>query len=214
MRIALLARLLGGTPRPSGSWEREAVYLAPAPDPLAAERLREVAGIAGVRPGPGRLLEIVVTTPGEIVAEFRPGALGLDAFQARWPDFPRTWDNPGFVVRYAHARAVAAGRWARDLGVPLGGFRPETLCGALDRAVLRVLAELPSRRERARPGWAGYLERLALAYHDAHEGAPAVPMGDRAAEPVHTARVRLAGAVRLILAEGLAANGRTAPHRL
>ncbi|MDF5752524.1 DALR anticodon-binding domain-containing protein [Spongiactinospora sp. TRM90649] len=211
MTIARLAESLGSAPMPTGGWEREAVLTAPAPDPGAADRLRALPGVAAVRPGPGRLLKIVVAEPGEIVTEIGPC---FTAFRAAWPDLPRTWDNPGFVVRYAHARAVAVARWARDLGVPVDGFAPGELSGPWDRAVLRVLAELPSRCERAEPGWAAYLERLALAYHDAHERAPAVPVGDEPARPVHTARLRMAGAVRLVISEGLTANGRTAPDRL
>jgi arginyl-tRNA synthetase len=65
--------------------------------------------------------------------------------------------------------------------------------------VLRVLAELPGRLASRDPGWETYLVRLALAYHDAHEHAPATPMGDEQPGAVHGARVRLARAVQDVL---------------
>lgn len=218
-----LGEVLGEIPAPRGSWEREAVYVSAvaARDPAAARhlvgRLRRLPGVAEVRERPDGMLEIVVIDPGEIVTEIIQTAVRPPSAtepHPGWPDTPRTWDNPGFVVRYAHARAVAVERWARDLGVPGCAGGPDALAGAWDRAVLRVLAELPSRRARRRVGWASYLVRLALAYHDAHERAPAVPMGDRPITPIHGARVRLARAVREVLAEGLSALGETPPLRL
>jgi hypothetical protein len=64
---------------------------------------------------------------------------------------------------------------------------------------LRVLAEVPGRVVSRDPGWESFLVRLALAYHDAYEHAPAIPMGDEEVKAVHTARVRLAAAVQDVL---------------
>jgi hypothetical protein len=197
----VLAGILGEPPVPEGTWEREAVYVSAAalrrgvpPEELAA-RVRELDGVSSVEVRPNGFLRIAVTVPGELVESVEP----LDVPEPGWPDFPRTWDNPGFVVRYAHARACAVRRWARDLGVPERGFRPELLDDPPHRAVLRVLAELPGRRQSRDPGWESYLLRLALAYHDACERVPAVPVGDEEPGPVHTARVRLAQAVATVL---------------
>ncbi|SDK12542.1 arginyl-tRNA synthetase [Nonomuraea maritima] len=194
-----LTTVLGEPPAPDGTWEHEVAYVSAAalrrrvpPDELAA-RVRELAGVTSVEVRPGGFLRIVVPVPGELVEQAEPVP------EPDWPDFPRTWDNPGFVVRYAHARARAVQRWARDLEVPQGTFRPELLDDRAHRAVLRVLAELPGRRRSQDPGWERYLVRLALAYHDAHEQAPAVPRGDEEPSPVHTARVRLAQAVATVL---------------
>ncbi|GLW05134.1 hypothetical protein Misp01_02640 [Microtetraspora sp. NBRC 13810] len=267
MTPSQLAAILGEPPEPRGSWEREALYVSAvalrAADPVAAAeglaaRSRALAGVAAARVRDSGFLEIVVSTPGELVTEIEqhtgladapgaepadgalPGAVpravpgprsgavpgsvpGAGAVPGAepWPERPLTWDNPGFVLRFAHARACAVGRWARDLGVPRTGFAPEALTGRHDRAVLRVLAELPGRRSRrgaGRPGGAvgraGFARRLALAYHDAHERAPAVPAGEEPVTPEHVARVRLARAVRAVLAEELAALGGTAPDRL
>jgi arginyl-tRNA synthetase len=189
-----LAEVLGEPPVPEGTWEREAVYVSAAalrrgvpPASLAARVSGEVLD--------NGFLRIVVDVPGALVDSVEP----LDVPEDLWPDFPRTWANPGFVVRYGHARAAAVQRWARDLDVPAGPFHPELLADPRDRAVLRVLAELPGRRLSRSPGWEPYLVRLATAYHDAHELAPAVPVGDDPPAPVHTARVRLAAAVLKVL---------------
>ncbi|WP_113704114.1 anticodon-binding protein [Nonomuraea lactucae] len=204
MRPGRLAEVLGEPPAPEGTWEREAVYVSAAalrrgvPAEEMVERLRPVSGVSAVEARPNGFLRVVVETPGELVEEIEPLRL-----PDPWPDFPRTWDNPGFVVRYAHARAAAVWRWARDLGVPATGFRPELLDDPCHRAVLRVLAELPGRLAppgRAAPGWEAFQVRLATAYHDAHELAPAVPVGDQGPSPVHVARVRLARAVHDVLA--------------
>ncbi|WP_370022305.1 anticodon-binding protein [Planotetraspora sp. GP83] len=202
-----------------------------------AARLRGREGIAAVRVQPNGFLLIVLTTPGEIVREIVErdsaplpdradqldgAASGSPADQndreragrvpsPLWPDLPRTWDNPGFVVRFAHARAAAVRRWARDLGVPWEGFRPESLDDPRDRAVLRALAELPSRTASRDPAWTAYAEQLALAYHDAHERAPATPMGDGPPTEVHTSRLWLARAVQVVLVDIL---GPALPDRL
>ncbi|MFC4011751.1 anticodon-binding protein [Nonomuraea purpurea] len=197
-----LAEALGEPPAPEGTWEREAVYVSAAalrrrlpPEPLA-ERISALPGVDRVEAEPNGFLRIIVREPGELLESLpRP-----DLPEPAWPDFPRTWDNPGFVVRYAHARTCAVRRWADQLRVPLTGFRPELLDDPRDRLVLRVLAELPGRLGSRDPGWEAYLLRLALAYHDAHEHAPAVPVGDEPPGPVHTARVRLAETVGGIIA--------------
>jgi hypothetical protein len=228
-----LGEILGLPPIPQGTWAEEALYVSPAalrrgeaPGEMAA-RLRALPGIADVRVRADGFLEIAVAVPGDLVVELTgtvlpdpptsttspaPSALP-DTAVSPWTDAPRTWSNTGFVVKYAHVRAVAVRRWAAELGVG-GRFRPELLDGRWDRAVLRLLAEVHGRRASRDPGWAAYTERLALAYHDAFERAAVLPAGDEEPSPLHTARVELARAVRAVLAEGLAALGETAPDRL
>lgn len=196
MSVRRIADVLGEPPVPQGTWEREALYVSAAAMRRSVDlgTLRAIPGV-GVETRADGMLVLTVAVPGTLVEDMRP----LELPEPDWPDFPRTWDNPGFVVRYGHARACAVQRWARDLEVPLDGFRPELLDDPYDRAVLRVLAEVPGRLLSRDPGWASYLVRLALAYHDAHEHAPAVPMGEEVSRPVHTARVRLARAVQGLL---------------
>ncbi|WP_433374155.1 DALR anticodon-binding domain-containing protein [Streptosporangium sp. CA-115845] len=218
MRPGVLGEVLGLPPIPKGTWAEEAIYVSPAAlrrgeDPeRTADRLRALPGVAAVRVSAGGFLEITVSVPGELVTEIG-GPVPPVTGTSPWDDLPRTWANPGFVVRYAHARAVAVQRWAVELGVG-GAFRPELLDDRRDRAVLRSLAEVHGRRVSRDPGWAAYAEHLALAYHDAFEGAAALPAGDEEPSELHTARVRLARAVRDVLAEVLAALGETAPDRL
>ncbi|MEV0825820.1 anticodon-binding protein [Nonomuraea rubra] len=193
-----LVGVLGEPPVPEGTWEREAVYVSAAalrrrvPAGELAARLRGLGGVAAVEVQGRGFLRIVLTEP---VVDVRPVAI---PFEPAWPDFPRTWDNPGFVVRYGHARACAVLRWAEQLGVPAGSGAGAP-ADRYHRWVLRVLAELPGRLVSREPGWEGYLLRLALAYHDAHERAPAVPVGDEEPGPVHAARVRVADVVREVL---------------
>ncbi|MFF0573594.1 DALR anticodon-binding domain-containing protein [Streptosporangium saharense] len=219
MTVGLLGEVLGAPPAPRGTWEKEALYVSAAglrgretPEALAA-RVRDLPGITEARVRPGGWLEIVVAVPGELLTEIEAVSHPCLGEGPGWPDFPRTWRNPGFVVRYACVRAAAVRRWAGELGVG-GPFRPELLDGRWDRAVLRVLAELYGRRGSRDPGWAAYAEQLALAYHDAFEHAPALPVGDEEPSASHAARVRLAWAVREVLGEALSAIGETVPDRL
>lgn len=191
MSVRRIADVLGETPVPQGTWEREATYVSAAAirRSVDLDELRAIPGV-GVESRVDGMLVLTVAVPGTLVEDVEP----LE-FPDPWPDFPRTWDNPGFVVRYAAERAGNVQRWARDLGVPYEPFVPELLDDPRDRAVLRVLAEVPGRRVSRSPGWDGFLVKLALAFHDAHEYAPAIPKGDEKPETVHTARVRLARAV-------------------
>lgn len=146
------------------------------------------------------------------------------------------WPEPGLAVA---SEAVAASEAAvSDAGAPDAGaseesqaepglagvpgesqgaraaFRGESLDDRRDRAVLRVLAELPSRRAGRDSGRPAYLERLAWAYHEAFEHAPAIPMGDQAPTGTHVARLWMARAVRKVLGEELAELGQTPPGKI
>ncbi|MBB5079973.1 anticodon-binding protein [Nonomuraea endophytica] len=214
-----LAELLGEPPTPEGDWTREAVYLSAAALRRRVDPGELAASVPGAVALPNGLLRIVLPEPADVLADV------FAVPDQGWPEAPLTWDNPGFVVRYARARAVSVTREAPALGVPgagegtgglgvsgalgvpgglrvAGGFEAaglSGLSGVRDRAVLRVLAELPGRQVSAEPGWAAFLVRLALAYHDAYEQAAPLPVGDEPASEVHTARVRLALAVQEVL---------------
>ncbi|WP_066373214.1 hypothetical protein [Herbidospora mongoliensis] len=111
-----------------------------------------------------------------------------------WPDFPRTWANAGFVVRYAHARAHWAHRWAGAADPDWDALTPEW------RAVVRLLAELPSRRRSRTRKWKTFAEHLAARYHDAFEAANPLPRGDAAFTGALAARVGTGDAVARVLA--------------
>ncbi|MER6830473.1 DALR anticodon-binding domain-containing protein [Streptosporangium sp. NPDC000563] len=208
-RLRALPGITAVRVRPRGFLE----IVVAVPGELVTEIGATVPVPTGEKPVPAREVPVA---PGDTSAvPVAEGGVPVDTLGggSAWRDLPRTWANPGFVVRYAHARAVAVQRWAVELGVG-GDFRPELLEDRRDRAVLRLLAEIHGRRVSRDPGWAAYAEQLALAYHDAFEGAAALPSGDEEPSELHTARVRLARAVRDVLAEALTALGETAPERL
>ncbi|ROO89879.1 arginyl-tRNA synthetase [Actinocorallia herbida] len=151
------------------------------------------AGLLAVRlRAPGRIAEAITRDP-----DYGTGA----AITAEWPDLPRTFDNPGFRVRFAHERACAVVRRARDLGVPQGD--PAALTAPGERKLLGLLAGFDGHRKPVLQ-----LERIADAYHDVHETFREEPT------PSHGARVILAGAVRVTLSNGLRRLGETPRERL
>jgi arginyl-tRNA synthetase len=143
---------------------------------------------------------------------------------------PLSWarnrlDNPFFMVRYAHARAASAVRWAADLGIdrgPAAGLQPELLASRCERDLLDAISWLPERAAgAARRGRAEvfvrHLESVASAWLDCSESCPALPFGGHAApqdEPGTTARLWLAVAARTALAAGLRLLGIVPPQRL
>ncbi|WP_344836098.1 anticodon-binding protein [Actinocorallia longicatena] len=170
------------------------------PGPVAAE-IAKAPNVSHVETrGPG-LLAIHLAVPGEVAAAIGrdPRYGGGGRMGPGWPDLPRTFENPGFRVRFAHERACAVVRRARDLGVPPGDLT------ALDgeSRLLGLLAGFEGHRKPVLQ-----LERIADAYHDVYERSREEPT------PRHGARVVLAGAVRVTVSNGLARLGETARERL
>lgn len=188
----------------------------PAPE-IAALLARRLDGVPGVRTarvtGPG-FLTIAAETPLPARIDETYGVIAVP--RATWPEYPLTFDNPGFVVRFAYARAAAVGRYAADLGVEAAG-------GPLDdpreRRLLGLLADFPGRAEQAartgdpRP-FTRQMELIAGTYHDVHERCPAIPRGDEPVTARHAARLSLAGAARVVLGNGLRMLGETPNDRL
>ncbi|MQY06852.1 Arginine--tRNA ligase [Actinomadura sp. RB68] len=182
-----------------------------------AERVRSRPGIQGVSVVRGLLVvrvEAGALAAGIVAEGPRYGAARVP--RGEWREWPRTFANPGFCVRFAYARAAWVRRWAADLGV--GAGEPVGYAGD-ELTLLGVLAEMPGRSAQAeREGDArvfqAYLERLAGAYHDVHEGCPALPRGDEKPGAVHAARVTLAEAARIALANGLYMIGETPRERI
>ncbi|MEP6760201.1 MAG: arginine--tRNA ligase [Sporichthyaceae bacterium] len=134
----------------------------------------------------------------------------------------RTNDNPVFYVQYAHARIASLLRNAADLGVDRGGadtFRPELLDHEREGDLLGVLGDFPQviataaeLREPHRV--ARYLEELAGTYHRFYDACRVLPRGDEEVTDLHRARLWLVEATRVVLANGLALLGVTAPERM
>ncbi len=189
--------------------ERPALEIAA----LLAERLAGNPGFKNVQ----------VTGPGFITIEMTGLTARIDEAygvrvvpQATWPVHPLTFDNKGFAVRFAYARACGVRRHADDLG--LQGASGE-LDHPLEQRLVGLLADFPGRAEQAareddsRP-FTRHLEMIADAYHDVHERCPALPKGDEPFTTRHAARIDLARAVRIVLGNGLRMLGETPSDRL
>ncbi|EON24539.1 arginyl-tRNA synthetase [Nocardioides sp. CF8] len=160
------------------------------------------------------------------------GAIGVDASRyalARYhSDSPididldlwakATNDNPVFTVQYAHARVASLMRNAADLGV-VAQSHPALLTHEKEGELLRVLAEFPrvvkaaaELREPHRV--ARYLEELAGTYHRFYDSCRVLPRGDEETTDLNQARLVLVDATRVVLANGLALLGVSAPERM
>ncbi|SEF26502.1 arginyl-tRNA synthetase [Amycolatopsis pretoriensis] len=131
-------------------------------------------------------------------------------------------DNPVYYVQYAHARLCTMLRGASDLGlkstedVDLG-----LLTLPVEGDLIRTIGEFPETVRRAAEmrephRIARYLEDLAGALHKfyAVREARVLPKGDEPATPANHARVALCEAARVVLANGLALVGVSAPERM
>ncbi len=128
-------------------------------------------------------------------------------------------DNPVYYVQYAHARVASILRNGADLGIEASLDHPELLSDAKEGELLRALAEFPrvvaaaaELREPHRV--ARYLEDTAATYHRFYDACRVLPMGDEEAGDLHRARLTLVAATRVVLANGLALLGVSAPERM
>jgi arginyl-tRNA synthetase len=127
-------------------------------------------------------------------------------------------DNPVFYVQYAHARLSAILRNARDLGVAPGPVST-LLSDPKEGELLRGLAEFPrvvaaAAQLREPHRVARYLEDTASAFHKFYDTCRVLPMGEEEPAPLHSARLTLVAATRVVLANGLALLGVSAPERM
>jgi arginyl-tRNA synthetase len=130
----------------------------------------------------------------------------------------RSNDNPVFTVQYAHARVSSLLRNAADLGVEAASH-PELLTHEKEGVLLRSLADFPkvvasAADLRAPHRVARYLEDLAGTYHRFYDSCRVLPMGDEETTDLHRARLLLVDATRVVLANGLALLGVSAPERM
>ena len=161
--------------------------------------------------------------------------IGVDALRytlARYPsDSPLTLDveqitrasndNPVFYVQYAHARLASILRNAGDLGITAGvdGFDPALLAHPREGELLRALAEFPrvvatAAQLREPHRVARYLEDTAGTFHRFYDVCRVLPQGDEDVTDLHRARLLLVDATRVVVANGLALLGVTAPDRM
>jgi arginyl-tRNA synthetase len=132
----------------------------------------------------------------------------------------KTNDNPVYYVQYAHARLASLQRNAAELGIVRA---PEPDLGLLTHEregdLLGVLGEFPrvvaaGAELRAPHRVAHYLESLAGTYHRFYDACRVLPMGDEPATELTHARLWLCEATRVVLENGLALLGVSAPERM
>jgi arginyl-tRNA synthetase len=132
----------------------------------------------------------------------------------------RSSDNPVFYVQYAHARIASLLRHAAAAGFTRG----EEYDGALlthdrENDLLKALADFPgvvaSAAELRQPHRvARYLEELSGTYHRFYDACRVLPRAGGQADALGRARLWLAEAALIVLANGLGLLGVTAPERL
>ena len=134
----------------------------------------------------------------------------------------RTSENPVFSVQYAHARIASLLRNAAELAVPRGAVTEADLAlldSERETSLLGVLGEFPrvvtaAAELRAPHRVARYLEDLAGTYHRFYDDCRILPRGDEEPGPHAAPRLWLCEATRLVLANGLALLGVSAPDRM
>jgi arginyl-tRNA synthetase len=132
----------------------------------------------------------------------------------------RSNDNPVFYVQYAHARLSSLQRNAGELGI-VRSTEPDLglLTDPLEVELLGALGEFPHVVEsaadlRAPHRVSHYLEALAGNYHRFYAGCRILPQGDEPATPLTDARLWLCAATQVVLANGLALLGVSAPEQM
>ena len=131
----------------------------------------------------------------------------------------KTNDNPVFYVQYAQARTKQVEINAASLGVDLSTFDPSLLNHETEGNLLAKLSEYPrvvaSAAEFREPHRvARYLEEVAGAYHRWYDSCRVTPLSGKAVDEVHRTRLWLNNASGVVLRNGLALIGVSAPERM
>ena len=132
----------------------------------------------------------------------------------------RSNDNPVYYVQYAHARISSLLRNAARAGITRGDrYDPSLLTHDRENDLLKALAEFPAvvaaaaglRQPHRVPR---YLEHLSGTYHRFYDACRVLPRDGEPGADLARARLWLADAARIVLANGLGLLGVTAPDRL
>ncbi|AOY56291.1 arginine--tRNA ligase [Candidatus Rhodoluna planktonica] len=131
----------------------------------------------------------------------------------------KTNDNPVFYVQYAHARTAQVAKNAQTLNVDRSEFDPALLNHESESDLLakltefpRVVAQAAEFREPHRV--ARYLEEVAGAYHRWYDNCRVTPLSGADVETIHRTRLWLNDAAGVVLRNGLALLGVSAPERM
>ena len=132
----------------------------------------------------------------------------------------RSNDNPVYYVQYAHARISSLLRNAARAGIAWADrYDPALLTHDREQDLLKALSEFPAvvataaelRQPHRVPR---YLENLSGTYHRFYDACRVLPRGDDLLDETGRARLWLADAARIVLANGLGLLGVSAPDRL
>ena len=125
-------------------------------------------------------------------------------------------ENPVYYVQYAHARIASILRKAADAGLAPAGDVAGALAGAPEAALARAVARFPEVIEDAvaaeeTQGITAYATELATTFHGFYRDARVVDPDEPARS---AARLALAGAARITLANALTLLGISAPESM
>ena len=131
----------------------------------------------------------------------------------------KTNDNPVFYVQYAHARTKQVDRNASEQGLDRSVFAPELLSSPSESELLAKLSQFPGVLAQAAEfrephRVARYLEEVAGSYHRFYDNCRILPLPGQPIEPLHHTRLWLNDAAGIVLANGLALLGVSAPERM
>lgn len=128
-------------------------------------------------------------------------------------------DNPVYYVQYAHARLCSIARKAAEAGVTTDGADYSLLTHDREGDLIRTLGEFPgvvktAAQLREPHRIARYSEELAATFHRFYDSCQILPKAGEEAQPIHAARLGLAQATRVTLANALDMLGVSAPERM
>jgi arginyl-tRNA synthetase len=129
-------------------------------------------------------------------------------------------ENPVFYVQYAHARIASLLRRAAEDGVRRGeDYDPALLADPHENDLLGALGEFPrvvstAAELREVHRIARYLENLAGVYHRFYDSCRVLPGAGAEVTATNRARLWLCEATRVVLRNGLALLGVSAPERM
>lgn len=128
-------------------------------------------------------------------------------------------DNPVYYVQYGHARLCSIGRKAAELGVDSESADLSSLTHDREGDLIRTLGEFPAVVEEAAQlrephRIARYAEDLAAVFHRFYDSCQVLPKAGEDEAPIHAARLALAQASRMVLANALTMVGVSTPEKM
>ena len=128
-------------------------------------------------------------------------------------------DNPVYYVQYGHARLCSISRKAAELGVDSESADLSLLTHDREGDLIRTLGEFPAVVEEAAQlrephRIARYAEDFAAVFHRFYDSCQVLPKAGEDEAPIHGARLALAQASRVVLANALTMVGVSTPEKM